>query len=166
MSKSLIKNGVAIFLILNVFLSMSSFAQTDIVGEWKTNDIIGYTDVAEYSLTKVKEANYGRRLTFKLDGIFFCDAPVQCLNDCFVFTSGTYTQVDNDHIHLIVKDAHILGLNCGMKQIKKEGIVKDLGIFYIYKEGDSIRLIPSNGVLDDNKKVSQVRSETIKTKTI
>lgn len=154
MSKSISKNGFVFFLILNVFWSISSFAQTDIVGEWKTKDIIGYANVAEYSLTKVEEINYGRRLTFKSDGAFFCDTSVKCLNDCFVFTSGTYKQVDNDHIQLIVKDAHFVGLTCKMKNLSKEDIIKDLGVFYIYKEGETIRLVPSNGILEDDKKIS------------
>ncbi|MHC0447403.1 hypothetical protein ACWA1F_18485 [Flavobacterium sp. 3-218] len=140
-------------------MSISSFAQSNIVGEWKTKDIIGYTDVAEYSLTKEKEANYGRSLTFKSDGTFFCGAPVKCLNDCFVFTSGTYVQVDTNHVHLIVKDAHFVGLTCKMKNLSKEDVIKDLGVFYIHKEEETIRLIPSNGVLDDDKKVSLVDSE-------
>ncbi len=153
MSKSIIKNRVFFFLILNAFLSLPSFAQTDLIGEWKTNGVIGYTDVAEFSLTKVEGINYGCRLTFKLDGTFFCDTPVKCLNDCFVFTSGTYKQIDNDHIQLIVKDVHFVGLTCRMKNLNKEDIIKDLGIFYIYKEGEAIRFIPSNGVLEDDKKV-------------
>ncbi|GAA3780310.1 hypothetical protein [Flavobacterium ginsengiterrae] len=159
MLKSISKNGFVFFLILNAFWSISSFSQTDLVGEWKTKDIIGYTDLTEFSLTKEKEANYACRLTFKSDGTFFCDVPVKCLNDCFVFTSGTYVQVDNNHIHLIVKDAHFVGLTCKMKNLSKEDIVKDLGVFYIHKDGETIRLIPSSGILEDNKKVSLVDPE-------
>lgn len=52
---------------------------------------------------------------------------------------------------MIVEDVRFVGLYCGMQKIKKKDIIKDLGIFYIYKEGDKIRLIPSNGVLQDDK---------------
>ncbi|WDF62773.1 hypothetical protein [Flavobacterium sp. KACC 22763] len=156
MAKSISKNGLVFFLILNAFLLMPSFAQTNIVGEWKTKDIIGYADVAEFSLTKVEEINYGHRLTFKSDGTFFCDTPVKCLNDCFVFTSGTYKQVDSDHIQLIVKDVHFVGLTCRIKNLNKEDIIRDLGFFYIHKEGETIRLIANNGILKDHEKLSLV----------
>lgn len=69
MFKSTNKNKY-VFLILNVFLSLHSFAQTDIAGKWETKDIIGYSDVVEYSLLKKEEAIYGRCVTFTLDGIF------------------------------------------------------------------------------------------------
>ncbi|MET3027682.1 hypothetical protein ABXT06_13470 [Flavobacterium sp. UW10123] len=143
-----------ILLFLGLFFSISSFAQSDIVGKWETRDIIGYSDVLEYSLLKEKRQNNGRNVTFKPDGTFFCDASVKCLNDCFIFTYGTYTHIDNEHIQLIVKDAHFVGLTCKMKKLSKENIVRDLGVFYIYKEGETIRLIPSNGILEDDKRVS------------
>ncbi len=151
MSKSIIKNRIFFFLILNVFLSISSFAQSDIVGKWETRDIIGYTDVAEYSLIKEKEPDSGRTVTFNLDGTFSSGETMQCLTGCFAFTSGTYAIVDNDHIHLIVEDVRFVGLTCGMNKRQKEDFIKDLGVFYIYKEGDKIRLIPSSGVLQDDR---------------
>ncbi|WP_134150631.1 hypothetical protein [Flavobacterium sp. 270] len=151
MSKSVSNYKTVFFLILNIFFSIISFAQADIVGKWKTKDIIGYTNVKEYSLSKEKEPNYGRRLTFKLDGTFLSNEPIQCPNGCTVFTSGTYALDDNDHIRIIVEDVRFVGFYCGMQRSHKEEYVKDLGVFYIYKEGDSIRLIPSNGVLQDDK---------------
>ncbi|WP_369014224.1 hypothetical protein [Flavobacterium anhuiense] len=149
-----LKNKILLF--LGLFISVSSFAQSDIVGKWETRDIIGYSDVLEYSLVKDKQQNNGRSITFKQDGTFFCDAPVKCLNDCFVFTFGTYKQVDSDHIQLIVKDAHFIGLTCKMKNLNKEDIIRDLGFFYINKEGETIRLIPNNKVLKDAEKLSMV----------
>lgn len=73
MPKSIVKNRMFFFLVLNVFLAISSFAQTDIVGKWRIKHIIGYTDVVEYSLIKEKEPIYGRSLTFRLDGTFLSD---------------------------------------------------------------------------------------------
>lgn len=146
------KNKILLF--LGLFISVSSFAQSDIVGKWETRDIIGYSDVLEYSLVKDKQQSNSRSVTFKPDGTFFCDASVKCLNDCFVFTSGTYKQVDSDHIQLIVKDVHFIGLTCKMKNLNKEDIIRDLGFFYIHKEGEAIRLIPNSEVLQDDKKVS------------
>ncbi|WP_035650122.1 hypothetical protein [Flavobacterium sp. ASV13] len=152
MKEFFLKNKV--FLFLSFFLSISSFAQINIVGEWKTKDVIGYTDVAEYSLIKSKSAqnNYGRRLMFKLDGTFLCDEPIECPNGCSVFTSGTYTVVDEDHIRMIVENIRFVGFYCGGKKSQLGDVSKDLGIFYVYKEKeDVIRLIPSNGILQEDK---------------
>lgn len=140
-----------ILLFLGLFLSMPGFAQSDIVGKWETRDIIGYSDVVEYSLLKGKEQNDGRSVTFNLDGTFSCGETMQCVTDCFVFTSGTYAMIGNDHIHLIVENVRFVGSTCGMKKTQKENFIKDLGVFYIYKEGTAIRLVPSSGDLKDDK---------------
>lgn len=139
-----------ILLFFGLFFSVSSFAQSGIAGKWETKDIIGYSNAVEYSLIKEKQQNNGRSVTFNLDGTFSCGETMQCLSDCFVFTAGTYAMIGNDHIHLIVEDIRFVGLLCGMKKTQKEDF-KDLGVFYIYKEGDAIRLIPSNGVLQEDK---------------
>jgi len=142
--------NIKILLFLGLLLSTPNFAQSGIVGKWQTKDIIGYSNVVEYSLIKEKQQNNGRSIAFNLDGTFSCGETMQCLSDCFVFTSGTYAMIGDDHIHLIVEDIRFVGLMCGMKKAQKEDF-KDLGVFYIYKEGDVIRLIPSNGVLQEDK---------------
>lgn len=76
---------------------------------------------------------------------------MECPNGCSVLTSGTYELVDNDHIHIIVENVRLVGLYCGMTTLDKKNIIKDLGIFYIHKDANLIRLIPSNGVLQDDK---------------
>jgi len=112
-----------ILLYLGLFLSMPSFAQSDIIGKWETRDIIGYADVVEYSLLKGKEQNNGRSVTFNLDGTFSCGDTMQCASDCFVFTSGTYAMIGNDHIHLVVENFRFVGLTCGMKKIQNENFI-------------------------------------------
>lgn len=135
------KRIVMLFLVL---LSSMSFAQNAIIGKWKTNDVIGYKNKEAYSLVKEKEFNYGRYVTFNLDGTFLCNEIAQCLNDCFVSISGTYTLIDNNRVHMIVGDACFCGLTCSMEKRNKEDIIKDFGVFYIEKErDDKIRLISS-----------------------
>ncbi|MBE8727882.1 hypothetical protein [Flavobacterium hungaricum] len=151
MSRSIRKIQIVFCLILNLFFAVSAFAQIDIAGKWETKDVLGYSDVKEYSLTKAKESSYGRFLTFKLDGTFLSDESIKCLNGCNVFTSGTYVLVDNEHVRIIVEDVRFVGFYCGMQRSDEEEYIKDLGVFYIYREGDSIRLIPSNGILQDDK---------------
>ncbi len=149
MNEFFLKNKILLF--FSLFLAISSFAQSDIVGKWETRDIIGYSNAVEYSLIKEKEEKAGRSITFNLDGTFSCGETMQCLTDCFVFTSGTYAMIGNDHLHLIVENVRFVGLTCGMKKTQKEDYIKDLGVFYIYKEGDLVRLIPSSGDLQADK---------------
>ncbi|MBS7255569.1 hypothetical protein [Flavobacterium branchiicola] len=140
---------VILFLIL---VPSILFSQSVIEGKWSTKNIIGYSDVGDYSLVKEKESNYGRHVTFNSNSTFLCGESLQCLNDCFVSTSGTYTLIDSDHVRIIVNDVGFSGLMCGMKKVNKEEFIKDLGIFYIYKEGEeAVRLISSNGILQDDK---------------
>ncbi|KAF2510894.1 hypothetical protein EYY60_10345 [Flavobacterium zhairuonense] len=152
MSKSIFKNKSFLFFILNIFFSVISHAQVDIVGRWKTKDIIGYRDSGSYSLVKEKERPYGRILTFRSDGTFLSDESVECADGCSVFTSGTYVLLDDYHVRMIVEDVNFFGLLCGQERRQKSQIIRDLGVFYIYKEGDdAIRLITSNGDLQDDK---------------
>ena len=151
MLKSILNYKIFFFFILNVFVSIGAYAQIDIQGRWKTSSIIGFGNVKEYSLIKEKEPSYTRGVTFNLDGTFLSDESIQCLSDCFVFTSGTYALTDDYHIRMIVEKVSLVGLLCGMRQFRKEDIIRDLGTFYIDKDGDSLKLIPSNGVLQDDR---------------
>ncbi|KAF2326043.1 hypothetical protein [Flavobacterium nitrogenifigens] len=144
------KNKILLF--LGLFLSISASAQVvSIEGEWSTKDIIGYSNVFEYSLIKEKQLSEGRSVIFNLNGTFSCGEPMICPNGCSVYTSGSYTMVDNDHIRIAVENVRFVGFYCGNLRTKQENKSKDLGLFYIYKEGDAVRLIPSNGVLQEDK---------------
>lgn len=145
-----LKNKILLF--LGLFLSMSISAQVaNIEGEWSTKDIIGYSDVFEYSLIKEKQPNEGRSVTFNLDGKFSCGEPMICPNGCSVYTSGSYAIVDNDHINMVVENVRFVGFYCGNLRVQHENKSKDLGVFYIHKEGDAVRLIPSSGNLQDDR---------------
>ncbi|MNK42233.1 hypothetical protein D3C87_609150 [compost metagenome] len=138
------KNKILLF--LGWFLSISASAQVvSIEGEWSTKDIIGYSNVFEYSLIKEKQPNEGRSVIFSLDGTFSCGEPMICPNGCSVYTSGSYKMVDNDHIRMVVENVRFVGFYCGNLRAQQENKSKDLGVFYIYKEGDAVRLIPSKG---------------------
>ncbi len=151
MSKSAGNYKTVFFLILNIFFSITSFAQIDIAGKWYTNRILGFPYVEEYSLIEQTDHNFGYSLTLKLDGTFSSDDRPECGNGSAISTSGTYALIDDYHIRIIVEHEGCFGLMCGDVKEYKSEYVKDLGIFYIYKEGNSIRLIPSNGVLQDDK---------------
>ncbi|MDW8849140.1 hypothetical protein SD960_03480 [Flavobacterium sp. MMLR14_040] len=150
MSKSILKNKV-VLLFVNLFFSMISFSQTNMVGRWEVREPIGVRDMEEYSLVRQEKRVYGNALILTQDGMFFNEDIVPCLNGSSVLPSGTYTLIDDYHIRFIVEDVHLQGLYAGMLEIKTSDIIKDLGVFYIYKEENSIRLIKSNGVLQDDK---------------
>lgn len=144
------KNKILLF--LGLFLSISTSAQVvSIEGEWSTKDIIGYSNVFEYSLIKEKQPTEGRSVIFNLDGTFSCGEPMICPNGCSVYTSGSYTMVDNDHIRMAIENVRFVGFYCGNLKTQEENKSKDLGIFYIYKEGDIVRLIPSNGDFQEDR---------------
>lgn len=141
-----------IIILLLILVPSVFFAQNAVEGKWTIKNIIGSVGVTEYSLVKENDPNYGRHVTFNLDGTFLCDESMKCLNGCSVSISGTYILIDNNHLQMIVKDTILAGLTCGMQKTTKEDFIKDLGIFYIYNEGKGIiRLIPSNGILQDDK---------------
>ncbi|AWK02884.1 hypothetical protein HYN56_01105 [Flavobacterium crocinum] len=144
------KNKILLFLGLILPLSVSAQV-VNIEGEWSTKDIIGYSNVFEYSLMKEKQPSEGRSITFSLDGTFSCGEPMICPNGCSVYTSGSYRMVDNDHIQMIVQNVRFVGFYCGNLRTQKENNSKDLGVFYIYKEGDAVRLIPSSGNLQEDR---------------
>ncbi|WP_196216489.1 hypothetical protein [Flavobacterium sp. LC2016-01] len=138
-------------MIVTMFVSIGSYAQINIVGIWSTKEIIGLNNVLEYSLKEQKTRDFGRYLTFRDDGTFLSDEYGECLSGCSVFTSGNYKIIDSYHININVQKVHYSGVTCGMMKVDESEVIKDLGIFYIYKEEGSIRLISSNGILQDDK---------------
>ncbi len=149
MAKSIKKSSVVFFLFLNIFFSLFSNAQTNILGTWKIDRIIGVNDYNEYSLVAQKEFSWGNNLKMDLDGTFVSRYLAECGSDCFTSSSGRFMIIDDAHIRFILINIHYSG--CG-KELKSESdLNKDLGIFYIYKDSKSIRLIKSNGVLQDDK---------------
>ncbi|KAF2330171.1 hypothetical protein [Flavobacterium daemonense] len=134
-----------------MFLPFVSYGQINMVGIWETKEIIGLSNVAEYSLKEQKSLAFGHYLALKNDDTFSSYTLEECLSGCSLSTSGTYKIIDDYHISMNVQKVSRSGLTCGMMKVDESQIIKDLGIFYIYKEGGLIRLIPSNGILQDDK---------------
>jgi hypothetical protein len=148
-SKSIMKNNL-VFLFLSIFFSVFSNAQTNIYGTWNINKIIGVGDYKEYALVAEKQFSCGNNVKLNLDGTFESRYSAPCGNDCFTSSSGRFIMIDDAHIRFIVADIHFSGW-CG-EQLKSESdLNRDLGIFYIYKDSKSIRLIESNGILEDDE---------------
>lgn len=148
-SKSIMKNNL-VFLFMSILFSVFSNAQTNIYGTWNVNKIIGVGDYKEYALVAERQFLYGNNVRLNLDGTFESRYSALCGNDCFKSSSGRFIMIDDAHIRFIVADIHFWGW-CG-EQLKSESdLNRDLGIFYIYKDSKSIRLIESNGVLEDDK---------------
>ena len=150
MSKSILKNRVLFFLIL--LFSIASNAQVNMYRDWRINNIIGIRDLDEYSMVKL-EANsrWGILLTLNLDGSFICRNLPQCGNDVFTNALGDFILIDEFHIRFVLKETSFTSYE---KENNSESKVnRDLGIFYIYndKDSNSIKLIKSNGVLQDDK---------------
>jgi len=142
-------NKLVLILVFS-FLPTSVIAQIKIYGNWEIGNLIGLNDVDEYSMVKQKEFSLGNSLTLNLDGTFSSGYSAKCGNDCFQNTSGRFIFIDEVHIRFILEDIHFSGF-CGSNLKTESELNRDLGIFYIYKEANSIRLIKSNGILQDDK---------------
>ncbi len=151
MLKSILNFKIIVFLLFNMFLPVVSYSQINMVGIWKTKEIIGLNNVVEYCLVQQKNKTFGRFLALKIDGTFSSYDLEECLSGCSVSTSGTYKIIDDCHISMNVQKVGYSGLTCGMMKVDGSQIIKDLGVFYVFVEENSIRLIPSNGILQDDK---------------
>lgn len=148
MFKSISKNKVAVLLIL--FFSIVSNAQINMFGDWRIDNIIGISDIKEYSMVKQEESNRsGHLLTLNLDGTFISRNLPSCGNDTFLNTFGNFILIDDTHIRFILQQTS--SRNYNKVHNLESDLSRDLGIFYIYKDSKSVRLIASNGVLEDDK---------------
>lgn len=146
MSKSIRNGSFFFFLFLSTFFSR---AQTNLFDTWRINNIIGIGDLQEYSMVRMGENRSGYMLMLNHDGTFICRNLPECGNDTFRNTLGNFILIDDNHIRFILKKTSYSGLNKGDNSESESNI--DLGIFYIYKEANSILLIKSNGILQDDK---------------
>lgn len=150
MFKLIGKNKVVFFLFLNIFFSIFSYAQTSIIRIWAIDKIIGIHDEKEYSLVAQNQFSWGNNLKLNLDGTFESRYSASCGNDCFTSSSGRFIMINETHIRFILVDIQYGGW-CGRELKSESDLNRDLGIFYIYKDLKSVRLIKSNGVLQDDK---------------
>jgi hypothetical protein len=146
MSK-LIRNGsFFFFLFLNIFFSN---AQTNMFDTWRINNIIGIRDLNEYSMVRMGENRWGYMLVLNHDGTFLSRNIPECGNDTSRNALGHFILIDDYHIRFILMKTSYSSLNKEDNLEADSNI--DLGIFFIYKERNSVRLIKSNGVLQDDK---------------
>lgn len=154
-TKSLKQNKKAIFNRLIVitglfFFSTSILAQVNIYGDWRINKILGIQDAKEYSMVRQEMNNrWGYLLTLNLDGTFLSRNLPSCGNDIYRNAIGSFMLIDDTHIRFLLKKTSSNSFND--EDGSELELTKDLGIFYIYKDSKSIRLIESNGILEDDK---------------
>lgn len=150
MFKSILKNKVAVLLIL--FFSIVSNAQINIFGDWRIDNVIGIRDLKEYSMVKQEENNrWGSLLTLNSDGTFLSRNLPECGNLISANILGDFVLIDDNHIRFILGETSSRKYNKAHNLDSESDLNRDLGIFYIYKDSKSIRLIESNGVLEDDK---------------
>ncbi|MDI1317790.1 hypothetical protein [Flavobacterium sp.] len=102
----------------------------------------------EYLLIKPKagERLYGNSLTLNPNGTFRSAYSAECGNDCFTTTSGKYKIISENYICFYLEKIDQEGDCNGHKEPNK-----DLGIFYIHKGENEIRLIKSDGDQEQDK---------------
>lgn len=148
MTKLILKNKF-VFLLISVLFSVTVNAQTNIFNTWRISNLIGFRDLNEYSMVAMGEDRWGYMLILNHDGTFISRNLPECGNDFSRNVSGNFMLVDDSHIRFILKKTSYSSLNKNNNS-ESEATV-DLGIFYIYKGANSIRLIKSNGILQDDK---------------
>ena len=146
MLKSIRNGSFLFFLFLNVFFTN---AQTSIFDTWRINNMIGIRDLNEYSMVRMGENHWGFMLILNQDGTFICRNLPECGNDFSKNILGHFILIDDNHIRFILNKTSYSSLN-KEDNLESESNT-DLGIFYIYKEGSTVQLIKSNGVLQDDK---------------
>lgn len=149
-SKSMMKNKLIFFLLLSIFFSVFSNAQTNIIGTWQIDKIVGVSDSKEYTIVKQKQFSWGNNLRLNFDGTFESRYSAPCGNDCFTSSSGRFIIIDDTHIRFILVSIYYGGW-CSENLKSESDLNRDLGIFYIYTDSKSTRLIKSNGVLQEDK---------------
>ncbi|MFH6968984.1 hypothetical protein [Flavobacterium sp. FlaQc-28] len=148
-NKELCSNKYIITALL-FFVQSIVLAQINMYGNWKIDKILGLGDFQEYSIVRQDDKNpWGNVLTLHLDGTFLCGNTAPCGNDVFRNVSGNFIKIDDSHIRFIVKSKSSSSYN--KVNDSELNLNKDLGIFYIYEDSNLIRLIPSNGNLQEDK---------------
>lgn len=138
-----------IITVLFLFVQSAISAQINVYGDWRIDKILGLDDFQEYSMVRKEEQNpWGNVLTLHPDGTFLSGNRAPCGNDVFRSVSGNFIQIDDSHIRFIVKRKSSTSFNKVNNSESK--LNEDLGIFYIYEDSNLIRMIPSNGVLQED----------------
>lgn len=141
------------------FLLVSStllFSQNSIIGKWRINHLIGYEARSEeyiahneyqlYLQDKRQNFSYGNNVVFNADGKFASGYSAPCGNDCFPLTAGKFKFIDDNHVSFYLDSIFVFGDCKHLKLFPK----KELGIYYVSKQDNVIKLIKSNGNLSDD----------------
>lgn len=87
------------------------------------------------------KVSFGKSATFNEDGSFTSGYSAPCGNDCFTDAVGKYIFTDNQHIRIVVDKVSVTG-DCAHRN---DAPHKNLGIYFIVKKNDKVRLIKSSG---------------------
>lgn len=139
------KNILLFFIIL--LLTVSVNAQ-ELTGEWMINFKITEQDVSEYVIYKPNEKRaYGNYISINKDRTFSTNTRQECGSSCDYTTSGTYEIIGKNHIRFILKSI----LKSSFCQEKDSNHNKDIGLYYIHREENRIRLLKSDGNIENDK---------------
>lgn len=147
-SKSILKNEVVLLLVC-LFFSIIMNAQTNIFDTWRINNIIGINNLEEYSMVRMGDERWGHMLVLNQDGTFLSRNLIECGNDVSRNTLGHFILIYDTHIRFILNNTSYNNYKSDDNSELESN--RDLGIFYIYKDSKSVRLIKSNGILQDDK---------------
>ena len=132
-------------LLLLFFSTTCLWAQDDIVGKWRIDEIPGLREHANFRLENFKASvgvPYGNSLEFLPDGKFGAGYSAPCGNDCFPYVFGRYEKIGESYVRLHADSIYIRGLGC---KNEKRYPDQDIGAFFMHKSGNGIKLLLSTG---------------------
>lgn len=125
---------------------MSVNAQS-LVGKWKISHLITERTIDKYIIYKSeKERSYGNHLSINEDGTFSTYTREECGMSCFTTTLGIYKMIDENYIRFTIKSISKSGICEGESKPNK-----NIGLYYIHREENIIRLLKSNGNIEEDK---------------
>ncbi len=148
MCKSIVVNKV-LLLFISMFFSTSVNSQINIYDTWRIDNVIGIRNAEEYSMVRMGENRWGNMLVLNNDWTFVSGNLPECGNDIHRNVLGHFVLIDDTHIRFSLNEPS--SVRYGKNDNTESELNSDLGIFYIFKEENSIRLIKSNGILQDDK---------------
>lgn len=123
-----------------------------ILGTWEISSLITQPDTKEYYLDPIDtnlRLNYGNRISIVDSNRFYTYYTAPCGLDCFTHSSGKYVLTDQNHVQFIVEKVSYSGTCSG--KTSEHPFPLDIGLYYIHRTTDKIRLIKSDGDLVQDK---------------
>src|SRR5690606_33011978 len=137
-----------IFLFVAMLLLTTPVIAQELTGKWLINFQITEKEISEYIIYKPnKERAFGNYILINENETFSTYEAQECGSYCNIKTLGTYKMIDENYIQFILKSV----LKNRFCQDKDYNPNKNIGLYYIHREEDKIRLLKSDGSIEKDR---------------